>query len=66
MFNRYNPIRRAVHVRTGLTYYVLKMDVEMKDTETRGWIQAVLYTDNVNVYCRERKDFLATFSMISD
>jgi len=63
MFNRHNPILLATHRRTGNTYFIIHQQAELKDPSSGEWLQSVLYTDNVNVYCRERGDFETKFTI---
>lgn len=66
MFNRANPILRARHMRTGNIYYVVCQRSELKDPVSGEWLQAVIYTDNVNMYCRERGDFETKFTYVGN
>lgn len=54
----------AVAVDTGNRYFVLNDKAEMKHPETREWVRAFIYTDNVNIYCREERDFRKRFEII--
>ena len=57
-------VQIAIHKQTSNRYFVLTDTAELKNPETRDWERAVIYTDNVNTYCREQRDFDERFMLV--
>lgn len=58
-------IKIAIHTKTGARYFILNDRAELKDKDTRDWNRCVVYTDNVNVYVRDERDFEQNFTVIA-
>lgn len=58
-----NPCK-AFYPKNG-HYYTILQDLQMKNSVTGDWEEAVLYTDGKGTYVREKKDFLNKFQMTS-
>ena len=58
-------IRIAANKATGGRMFILNDRAELRHPITKDWVRAVVYTDNVNIYCRIKEDFDEHYTLIS-